>query len=44
LNSDIFDINVPLKLKEIYSHIDMGIYLVPLNSGTININDKIIIN
>ena len=43
LNSDIFDINVPQKLREVYGHIDMGIYLVPLNSGTININDQIII-
>ena len=43
LNSDIFDINVPQKLKEIYGNIDMGIYLKPLNNGTININDKIVI-
>jgi uncharacterized protein YcbX len=41
LNSDIFDINVPQKLRAIYGHIDMGIYLKPLNDGTININDKI---
>ena len=41
LNSDIFDINVPQKLREVYGHIDMGIYLKPLNNGTININDTI---
>ena len=41
LNSDIFDINVPQKLREVYGHIDMGVYLKPLNNGTININDAI---
>ena len=41
LNSDIFDINVPQKLREVYGHIDMGVYLKPLNNGTININDTI---
>ena len=41
LNSDIFDINVPQKLREVYGHIDMGIYLKPLNNGIININDTI---
>ena len=41
LNSDRFDINVPQKLREIYGHINMGIYLKPLNDGTINIKDEI---
>ena len=41
LNSDIFDTNVPQKLREVYGHINMGIYLKPLNNGTININDTI---
>ena len=41
LNSDTFDINVPQKLREVYGHIDMGVYLKPLNNGTININDTI---
>jgi len=41
LNSDKFDINLPQRLREVYGHIDMGIYLKPLNDGTININDKI---
>tara|TARA_B100001123_G_C15228653_1_gene994200 strand:+ start:735 stop:1502 length:768 start_codon:yes stop_codon:yes gene_type:complete len=40
-NSDKADINLPNKLNEIYGHINMGVYLKPLNSGTININDKI---
>jgi len=43
LNSNVFDINVPQKLKEIYGNINMGIYLKPLNNGTININDKIVV-
>ena len=41
LNSDRFDINVPQKLREVYGHINMGIYLKPLNDGTINIKDEI---
>ena len=41
LNSDSFDINVPQKLRTVYGHIDMGVYLKPLNDGTINVNDKI---
>ena len=41
LNSDIFDINVPQKLRETYGHIDMGVYLKPLNDGVINVSDKI---
>ena len=41
LNSDKVDINLPKKLREIYGHIDMGIYLKPLNNGIININDKV---
>ena len=41
LNSDKFDINLPSKLREVYGHIDMGVYLKPLNNGTINNNDKI---
>jgi len=41
LNSDILDINVPQKLREVYGHIDMGVYLKPLNNGTINIKDTI---
>ena len=41
LNSDKVDINLPKKLKETYGHIDMGIYLKPLNNGTINIRDQV---
>jgi len=41
LNSDKVDINLPKKLKKTYGHIDMGIYLKPLNNGTINISDQI---
>ena len=35
------DINLPQKLKQTYNHINMGIYLAPLNEGEIKINDKI---
>ena len=35
------DINLPKKLREIYGHINMGIYLKPLTDGKINISDQI---
>ena len=40
-NSDQVDINLPKKLKEIYGHINMGVYLKPLTDGQINVSDKI---
>ena len=40
-DSDISNINLPLTLRKIYGHIDMGIYLEPLNNGEINVNDEI---
>ncbi len=39
--SKILDINLPQKLNEIYSHIDFGIYLKPLTSGQIFLNDTV---
>ena len=39
--SDISNINLPLKLKKIYDHINMGIYLIPLNNGIINIGNNL---
>ena len=41
--TDINTINLPLEIRKIYNHSDMGVYLKPLESGIININDKIII-
>ena len=41
--SDI-NLNIPLKLKKIYNHINLGIYLDPLNDGKINKGDLIKIN
>ena len=41
LNSSKSDINLPQKLREVYGHIDMGIYLKPLNNGSVSINDNI---
>lgn len=43
-NTDNVTINLPKFLNKHYNHIDMGIYLIPLNDGQINIEDKIIIN
>ena len=44
VNSDQTDINLPNELKKVYGHMDMGIYLYPLNNGKISINDEIIIS
>ena len=41
INSDQTDINLPNKLKKVYGHMDMGIYLYPLNNGKISVNDEI---
>ena len=38
--SDI-NLNIPLNLKKIYNHINLGIYLDPLNDGKINKRDLI---
>ena len=37
------DINLPHKLRVTYNHINMGIYLTPLNQGEIKVKDKIMI-
>ncbi len=39
--SDKQDLNFPQKLNEIYGHIDFGIYLKPISSGQINLNDTV---
>jgi uncharacterized protein YcbX len=44
VNSDQADINLPNQLKKTYGHMDMGIYLYPLNNGKISVNDQIIIS
>ena len=44
VNSDQVDINLPNELKKVYGHMDMGIYLYPLNNGKISVNDEIIIS
>ena len=41
VNSDQTDINLPNELKKVYGHMDMGIYLYPLNNGKISVNDEI---
>ena len=35
------DINLPLTLRKVYGHINMGVYLIPLNDGIINIDDEV---
>jgi uncharacterized protein YcbX len=44
VNSDQADINLPNELKKVYGHMDMGIYLYPLNNGKISVNDELNIN
>ena len=41
INSNETDINLPNMLKKIYGHIDMGIYLAPLNNGQIKVGDSL---
>ena len=41
--SDV-NLNIPFNLKKIYNHINLGIYLDPLNDGKINKGDLIKIN
>ena len=38
------NLNIPFNLKKIYNHINLGIYLDPLNDGKINKRDLIKIN
>ena len=44
VNSEISDINLPYYLKKIYDHMDMGIYLFPLDNGQISVDDYIELN
>ena len=39
--TDINTINLPLEIKKIYNHSDMGVYLKPLENGLIQKDDKI---
>ncbi len=43
-NTSNVTMNLPLELKKIYNHIDMGIYLLPLNDGSIKIDDQLNLN
>ena len=40
-NSEKTTLNLPSQLKKNYNHIDMGIYLISLNSGNVTIGDKV---
>ena len=40
-HTDINTINLPLEIKKIYNHSDMGVYLKPLENGLIQKDDKI---
>ena len=43
-NSSKYNLNVPLLLKQFYNHINLGVYLIPLNDGNIKSNDDILID
>ena len=43
-NSSISNLSIPMSLKQIYNHINLGIYLLPLNDGNIRLNDNVLIN
>jgi len=42
INTDKSDINLPLKLINVYGHRNLGVYLKPLNNGFIQVGDKIV--
>ena len=41
--SSNYDLNIPQILKKNYNHINMGIYLLPIDDGIINIDDQILL-
>ena len=43
-NSSKINLSIPISLKQFYNHINLGIYLMPLNDGTIKSNDDILID
>ena len=43
-NTDKKTINLPFELKKLYNHIDMGVYLIPLEDGKINLGDNVALN
>ena len=40
-NFDISNINLPIKLKKCYGHSNMGVYLIPLTDGEVEIGNII---
>lgn len=43
-NTDSNTINLPMNLKKYFNHIDLGIYLNPLEDGIINVGDRIMLD
>ena len=43
-NSSEINLSIPISLKQFYNHINLGIYLMPLNDGIIKLNDDILID
>ena len=42
--TDNITINLPMTLMKHFNHIDMGVYICPLNDGEINIGDQVTLN
>ncbi len=43
-NSSEINLSIPISLKQFYNHINLGVYLIPLNDGNIKTNDDILID
>ncbi len=43
-NSSEINLSIPISLKQFYNHINLGVYLIPLNDGNIKSNDDILID
>ena len=43
-NSSEINLSIPISLKQFYNHINLGVYLIPLNDGNIKLNDDILID
>ena len=39
--TDISTLNLPLKMKQLYKHSELGVYILPLNDGEISSGDQI---
>ena len=43
-NTDNITMNLPATLRKYYNNVDLGVYLIPLNDGKINVGNQIILD